>query len=203
MEEKYNIESGEEKAWRELSEADPQAVAVRCLAAWLPDSGTYNIVVLGEHYEVDPKARKVRNLTNPSRKYEYFLNLSIPVYMLTAREIPASGELVKELRGGDFFFRGSHTLPLDALSEKYGSDKALFEEAGRAMGGEPLRLGDAAFRFDFFPRVSMSFVLWLEDDEFPARASLLFDANADKHIALDVVWAVALISCQRMLSFSR
>ena len=203
MEETYNIESGEEKAWRELSEADPRTVARRSLAVWLADSGTYDIVVLGEHYLVDPKARKVKNLTNPSRKYEYFLSLSIPIYMLTAREIPVSGELVKDFKGGDFFFRGSHTLPLDALSEKYSHKKALFEEAGRAMGGEPLRLGDAAFRFNFFPRVSMAFVLWLEDDEFPARVGLLFDSTADRHMALDVVWAVALLSCQRMLGFSR
>ncbi len=203
MEEKYNLESGEEKAWRELSEADPRSVARRSLAVWLPDSETYDIVVLAEHYEVDPNARKVKNLTNPTRKHEHFLNLSIPAYMLTAREIPASGELVKEFKGGDFFFRGSHTLPLDALSEKYGRDKELFEEAGRAMGGEPLMLGDAAFRFNFFPRVSMAFVLWLEDDEFQARISLLFDSTAGRHIALDVVWAVSLLSCQRMLGFTR
>jgi len=202
MEETYNIESGEEKAWRELSGADPQTVAKRSLATWLSVSGTYDIVVLGEHYEVAPKARKVRNLTNPFRKCEHFLNLSIPIYMMAAREVPISGELVKDFKGGDFFFRGSHTLPLDALSEKYGRDKALFEEAGKAMGGEPLRLGDAAFRFNFFPRVSMAFVLWLEDDEFPARVSLLFDSTADRHMALDVIWAVALLSCQRMLGFA-
>src|SRR5512143_1212644 len=110
MEEKYNIEAGEEKAWRELSEADPASVERRSLATWYADSGTYNIEVLGERYEVDPEARKVRNLTNPSRKFEYFLNLSIPIYMLKAVEINVSGELVKELKGGDFFFRGSHTL---------------------------------------------------------------------------------------------
>lgn len=202
MEETYNIESGEEKAWRELSEAGPETIARRSLAAWNAGSGTYDILALGEHYEVDPRARKVRNLTNPSGKHEHLLGLSIPIYMLSAREIPFSGELVKDFKGGDFFFRGAHALPLDAIAEKYGRDKPLFEEAGKAMGGEPLRLGDAAFQFNFFPRVSMAFVLWLEDDEFPARVSLLFDSTADRHMALDVVWAVALLSCQRMLGFA-
>ena len=83
----------------------------------------------------------------------------------------------------------------------YGRDRDGFVEAGRSIGGEPVRLGDAAFKFLFYPRVSMTFVLWLEDDEFPARASLLFDSNANRHMALDVVWAVALVSCQRLLGF--
>jgi hypothetical protein len=168
MEEKYNIESGEEKAWRELSEADPQAVARRSLAAWFANSGTYDIEVLGEHYEVDPKARKVRNLTNPSRKYECFLNLSIPIYMLTAREIPVSGELVKELKGGDFFFRGSHTLPLDALSEKYGRDKALLR-SGQGHGRGNSETWGRRLQVQLFPACLDGLRLWLEDDEFPAR----------------------------------
>ncbi|HLB25178.1 MAG TPA: DUF3786 domain-containing protein [Nitrospirota bacterium] len=198
----YNIQSGEDKAWRELSEADPEAVAKRSLAGYLPESGNYVLDIFGEPYLADPAARKVTNLREPGKRIEYLLGLSVPVYLSQAKELPPSGELVKELRGGDFFFRGSHVLPLDAVADKYGKDRELFIEAGRALGGYPAeRIGDAAFRFRVFPRVEMAFVLWLEDDEFPARASLLFDSNADRQMALDVVWAVALVACQRMIAF--
>lgn len=201
--EKYNIEPGEQKAWRELLDADPGEVAKRSLAEYIPATGEYSLVALGETYLVNPAAKSIKNISNPGRKYEHFLNLSIPIYLTQARDVPVSGELVKELKGGEFFFRGSHTLPLEAVSRKYASDRELFLEAGRAMGGDPFKGGDAAFSFNFFPRVAMAFVLWMEDDEFPARATLLFDANADKHMALDVVWAVALLSCQRILAYSR
>jgi len=199
--EKYNMESGEDKAWRELASADPEAVAKRSLAVYDPASKTYTLTVLGEEYRVDPAARKVTNITNPGRKYEHFLSLSVPVYLTQAGDGQPSGELVKELKGGEFFFRGSHTLPLDKIAEKYARDKDLFIVAGHAMGGVPAKMGDAAFTFHVFPKVSMAFVLWLEDEEFPARASLLFDSNADRHAALDVIWAVALLSCQRMINF--
>jgi hypothetical protein len=199
--EKYNIESGEEKAWRELAGADPIAVARRSLAVYDSRSRTYAILVLGEKYVVDPALEKVANLTNPGRKPEYLLNLSTPIYMVYAKDLPVSGELVKELKGGEFFFRGSHTLPLDQVAAKYARDSALFMEAGAAMGGTAVSMGDAAFSFHVFPRVAMTFVLWVEDAEFPARASLLFDSNASRHMALDVVWSVALVSCQRMLGF--
>jgi len=203
QEEKYNIESGEEKAWRELAEANPHVVGRNSLASYDEASGTYTLRILGEDYLIDSSARSVTNISNPGRKAEYFLNLSAPIYLVRATDVRPSGELVKELTGGGFFFRGSHALPLDGLAVKYGRDKALFmEAAGRSLGGRPVRMGDAAVEFSVFPRVVMAFVLWLEDDEFPARATLLFDSNSGKHMALDVVWAMALLSCQRMLGYA-
>jgi len=203
MEEKYKIESGEDKAWGELAKADPGDVAKRSLAVYDAGSGTYTLTVFGEDYRIDPGARRIENMSNPDRKYEYFLNLSIPIYLVQAREVPPSGELVKELKGGEFFFRGSHTLPLDAVATKYARDKALFADACKSLGGVSLKMGDAAFTFGVFPRVAMTLVLWMEDEEFPARASLLFDSNAGSHMALDVVWAMALLACQRMLGYNR
>jgi hypothetical protein len=201
-EEKYNIESGEEKAWRELMDADPKVVARRSLARYDPDTRSYSLDSLGEEFVVDPVNRTVTSTAGPDRKVEHLLKLSLPVYMLNALDLPPSGELVKELKGGEFFFRGSHTLPLEALGKKYGSDRELFVKAGKCIGGTPVKMGDAAFTFHALPRVVMCFLLWLEDDEFPARVSLLFDSNAGRHMQLDVVWAVALVACLRMLSFS-
>ncbi len=43
-------------------------------------------------------------------------------------------------------------------------------------------------------------ILWLEDEEFPARASLFFDSTVDYQISLsDIVWSVAMISTLVML----
>ena len=202
QEEKYNIESGEEKAWRELREADPAAAARRSLALYDPETRAYTLEALGGRYRLDPASGTVEDADGRGRRVEHLLKLSAPVYVLNALEVPPSGELVKELKGGEFFFRGSHTLPLDAIAEKYKSGRGSFMEAGRSLGGTPVKMGDAAFTFHAFPRVVMCFVLWLEDDEFPARVSMLFDSNAGLHMALDVVWAMALVACQRMLSFN-
>ncbi len=202
QEEKYNIESGEEKAWKELREADPVVAARRSLALYDAATGKYTLKALGRDYVLDPEAEAVLDADEPGMRVEHLLKLSAPVYVLNAQDIPPSGEMVKELKGGEFFFRGSHTLPLEAIAEKYKSDSGLFVQAGMSLGGTPVKMGDAAFTFRVFPRVVMCFVLWLEDDEFPARVSMLFDSNAGRHMALDVVWAMALVACQRMLSFN-
>ncbi len=199
-EERYNVESGEEKAWRELAEADPHDIERNSLASFDEAAGAYTLRILGGDYLIVPASRIVRNVSDPGRRPEHFIRLSAPIYLARARYVPPSGEWVGELPGGGFFFRGSHTLPLAAIAQKYGADKASFEEAGRnALGGRPVRMGDAAIAFNVFPRVVMAFVLWLADEEFPARVSLLFDSNAGLHAALDVVWAMGLLACERMI----
>ena len=62
-------------------------------------------------------------------------------------------------------------------------------------------MGDVSFVFKAFPKVIMAFALWLSDEEFPARAVLLYDGNSGCQAALDVVWAMALTACLRLLSF--
>lgn len=203
-EDRYDIGSGEEKAWRELSAADPETVARRSLARYDAPSGVYTLSVFGEDYAVSAAARAITNLSNPARPPEYLLSLSIPIYLTHARPIQPSGELVKEFTGGEIFFRGSHVLPMEEVAKRYGRDGEGFLNAGMAeLGGAHVRLGDTAFTFSPFPRVSMTMILWLGDDEFPARASLLFDGNADRQVPMDVLWAVALLACQRMLKYGK
>lgn len=199
---RYQTDTGEDKAWREFEAADPDTVAANSGAAYDAATGLYTLEILGGRYTVDPAARRVASLQNPGIPPEYFLGLATPVYLVHAVPVPPSGILVKEFTGGEFFFRGSHTLPLDSVALRFGSDCGYFETAcSAALGGVAAGLGDCGCRFRVFPRVEMTFVLWLVDEEFPARASLLFDSNAGNHMALDALWAVALLACQRLLKY--
>ena len=202
MERTYDIESGEEKAWRELGEADPREVEANSGAEYVESEDAYRLKIFGGVYSVSIRERKITCISEPGSKPEYFINLTAPIYLVQAKPIPPSGEMVREVKGGGFFFRGSHTLPLDAIAGKYGTDRNFFLRAATCVGGIPMPGGDAAFSFSAYPRVGMAFMLWLADEEFEARASLLFDSNADRHMALDALWAVALTACQRMLAFT-
>jgi len=196
----YRMETGERKAWDDLAARDPKAVEMSAVAVYDDAAGTYTVVSFGGSYVVNPEVGSLTFRDDPSRVPEDMLRLAIPVYLANARPIPKSGELVKEFTGGDFFHKGAHTLALEELAEKYGGDADGFRRAGETLlGGEDAGLGDASVRFDALPRISMTFVLWLGDDEFPSRMSLLFDSNADRHVPLDVLWALAVVACERML----
>jgi hypothetical protein len=126
----------------------------------------------------------------------YFSRLSILIYLTSAKDIPLSGKLVQpaNLRGGHIFFRGTHVLPLDKLALKYGNDPGGFLKRGRDLGGKELKYGDASVQLFPFPRIPVVLILWQEDEEFPPRVDLLFDSACESHLALDILWSVAMMS---------
>ncbi|HKN19317.1 MAG TPA: DUF3786 domain-containing protein, partial [Dissulfurispiraceae bacterium] len=60
------------------------------------------------------------------------------------------------------------------------------------LGGESTNYGDAALRIEPFPRLPMTLILWLQDEEFPARAELLVDSSCTMHLPVDVICSIAL-----------
>ena len=133
------------------------------------------------------------------------LELVLLCYLSGAREMPLDGRWVSErsLRGGDLFFAGPHALPTAALAARFAHDAAGFAEAGRAAGGVPAGYGDASFRLQVLPRVPVIVVLWVADDEFPARASFLFDSTADAHLPLDAILALAGVMSRKLMEAHR
>ena len=90
-------------------------------------------------------------------------------------------------------------LPLDSIAEKYCRDAGTFIENGMKLGGERLDYGDFSFRLFPFPRLPVVLIVWKADDEFPARAELLFDSSCKQHLSTDILWATAMISVMMML----
>jgi len=98
------------------------------------------------------------------------------------------------IQGGDLFFRGSHTLPLENLAKIYGEDTSSFFQKGRELCAKAEPYGDASIRLFPLPKIPVTLILWLGDDEFPARTDLLFDSTADIHLPLDMLWSLAMLS---------
>ncbi len=47
--------------------------------------------------------------------------------------------------------------------------------------------------------VPLTLILWQEDDEFPARCSLLFDETCELQLPPDILWSVAMLCSLVML----
>jgi len=125
-----------------------------------------------------------------------FFRLSMVWYLASARDVPCTGRLVRiqQVRGGGAFSRGSHVLPLEKLASRYAMDRAGFLESGKTLGGEEVKLADAAVRLHPFPRIPVVVTLWLGDAEFPARADVLFDSTCELQLPTDILWSIAIMS---------
>jgi hypothetical protein len=154
---------------------------------------------------IDPRNKRIQSDAAEGSllldKLGYFSRLSILWYLTGAKEIPLSGRLVQpeNLKGGQIFFRGTHILPLDKLASRYGKDTEGFIKRGERLGGRRLAHGDTSIELFPFPRIPVVLILWGEDEEFPARADLLFDSTCQLHLALDVLWSTSMKSILIMM----
>jgi hypothetical protein len=183
---------GEEKGWKDLLQLDPLEVCSRSLATYDRESRKYTLRVLTVDYDVILGDRAVMPIGKTDAGItDLGLEFRIMVldYLANCKEISLSGRLVSgaQLKAGEFFFRGTHGLELDALVKAFGNKPEQFKNTGLLLGGKSLELGDASFQLSVLPRVPIVYVLWAADEEFSARLSVLFDSTADSHMHLDTL----------------
>jgi hypothetical protein len=206
------MSSGEEKAWEKLGSLNPFDVCKNAGVSYDNVYGNYILNLFGMDFSVSPQQKAIKNLSPVGidsqregdlllKKYSYFFPLSALCYLINAKDIPLSGRLVKpvDLKGGGLFFRGTHVLPLDKIADKYGNDKSGFIKKGKSLNGRVLNYGDASVELAPMPRIPATLILWLSDDEFPARADLLLDSTCEQHVPLDIIWSIAMMSILVML----
>jgi hypothetical protein len=192
---------GEAKAWETLAGLRPRDVCLGAKAAYDESSRTYTIQSFGIDFFLSLDSKTITSNDPRSvlflERYKDFFKLAVLWYMTSAKDIPASGRLIRPLdvKGGQRFFTGTHVLPLDRIEERFGRDKKAFIERGLKFGSEIAPYGDAAVRLYPLPRVPVTIILWLQDEEYPARAGLFFDSTIDFQLSLsDIVWSVAAMT---------
>ena len=193
--------------WDRLIRSDPEKVCRRAMVSFRKDEEAYTLNFLGRPYSIYPFLRTLTRTgrsgtDSPYRKdrIPFAEGVVLLSYLLKAKEVPLSERWVteKDLPGGEAFFRGPHQLTSEPVLKRYGRDPAGLLEAGRCLGGRSVRAGDAAIRINALPRVPLNYILWKEDDEFPPRLTVAFDASAPEHLPLDVIWALVHVVTNRL-----
>lgn len=200
-----NNNPGEDKAWEILATLKPEDVCKAATVTYDKATGRYRIRSFGMDFDLAVRERTITSAAPGSdvllRRLGYFFRLSILWYLVGAKDIACTGRPVKleNVPGGDIFTKGSHVLPLDTVAQKYGKNKDGFIDKGKSLSGEMVKYGDAALQLSPLPRVPVILTLWLEDEEFPARADLLFDSTCGLQLPTDIIWSIAMLSVLVML----
>jgi len=115
--------------------------------------------------------------------------LALLIYYLALSDgTSPRGETVSfgELPDAMFYVAAFRGYTGHALVREFGSAPEALGPAAEAMGGVCLTgLGDRAWRFDALPKVPVTLAWWDSDDEFDARAEVMFDATAPHHLTTD------------------
>ena len=176
--------------WQQLAELKGVKVAAKGQCQYSKSSEQYNILFLNEEYTVTVADKEI--LSSSGQEAEFIEQLCILSYLINAVDVPETGKLVKgdSLAGGEFFFKGVHALETARLEECFGECPELLYDIAESFDATRHEFGDASIKLYAFSKVPLTIVIWQSDDEFPARASILFDKTADKQLPLDALLAV-------------
>jgi hypothetical protein len=92
----------------------------------------------------------------------------------------------RELPDGAFYHQAFTGYSGNQLAASFGSRPNDFAAAAQAMHGIRLTgLTEFAFAFQPLPRLRLAAALYPGDEDFPAQASILFDAAASHYMVID------------------
>lgn len=92
----------------------------------------------------------------------------------------------RELPGGSFYSQAFQGYTGDRLAHAFGEQPEAYIKAAAKWQGEHLSgLPGIAYAYLPLPRIRLASILYPGDEEFPARASVLFDAAAGHYMTTD------------------
>lgn len=189
----------EQELWKKLIDISPQEITVNSRAEYDPEKKQICVNVFNEKFIVDLEKQII---ANPAReKISPLLPLFLLHYLACAKDIPLNNTPASphQLKGGIFFFRGAHELPLNKVAEKFGNNPEKFLERGEKLGGEKVKFGDAAVKLNLLPRVPVTFIIWKKDEEFESQVNLILDKSVEEQMNLDILFLGLLYAIEKML----
>jgi hypothetical protein len=187
-----------EGLWEQLLKLDTKDTQKRADCRYIREKNQYLVKMLNKKYVIDLKKREIfsDNPDSEQQPADFLEQLCLLAYLINSQDLPLAGVLVRaeELPSGQFFFRGLHGLPTEKLKSALGSCPKRLYEALSYFDAEKRSFGDASIELRVFARVPLTIVIWRGDDEFDARASILFDRTASSHLPLDALLTVVKLA---------
>lgn len=181
-----------------LKNSDPAAVAMKAGALFRSGEegkAFVDLPTLNGKFTVAWPGIEVTS--EPEKLSSFSLKLLALLYLANTNGAEPTGEMVayRQIPDGLFYEPVVQRSVEAPLAEAFGKDVAGFSASCESLGGRKSGHGDASYAFDLFPGVIIEFLLWREDDEFPARLQVLFDSGDTNHLgAFDLRMASQEIS---------
>ncbi|MDP6525453.1 MAG: DUF3786 domain-containing protein [Kiritimatiellia bacterium] len=199
------MNTGESHAWERLKSLASEDVCSRTGATFDREGNAYSLGLYNQRIGVSLGTGEICGTTPEAdhllNALSYFSRLSVLSFLIHAKDVPPSGNLVKpaEMPGMEAMVRGSHTLPLHKLTARYAGDLKAFLERGKTYGGIPQDYGDASLLLHPFEVLPVVLIIRAGDEEFPANSSLLLDTTSRFQAPPDILWCIMMLSVLLMM----
>lgn len=141
----------------------------------------------GQEYEISCTDLKAYKVSDGSECSVYDSGMLL-YYLREADGTPLADHWIgyRELPGGNFYSQAFQGYSGDRLARMFGNTPDVYIKAAQELDGMTLSaLPGVSFAYLPLPRIRLASILYPGDDEFPARASVLFDAAACHYMTTD------------------
>lgn len=170
---------------KSIQASTPEIIADRCGGSY--DGSNLGLIFWGDRVTLSWPDLKACHLPDGTA-CSTFDSAMLLYYLVTADGAPMADRWIafRELPDGAFYHQAFQGYSGNVIARTFSKDMEAFDRASRALDGVSLHaLAPLAFAFQPLPRVRLACALWPGDDEFPTRASVLFDAAASHYMPTD------------------
>lgn len=192
-------------AWDKAAYLTPKWLSETLCLRTVPGTKKMVLRVMDKECAVDLEARNMTYLGPDEKEVPPHLQILILHYLEGGDKTHLANRLVtfREFEGGAIYYPAFKARTIDVIVKEFGDKPELLRRIGEAMKGEPLQVGSVGFKVDFFPKVPVVVVLWLGDEEVPAAANMLFDANTGKVLPTEDISVMGGALTRRLLKLAR
>lgn len=122
-------------------------------------------------------------------------------YLKQCSGLPPRGQWISflELPQGEHHYVPFLNDACKPVSEIFGNNLPLLEKRVNKLGGQRINLGDCSFLIPAFPKLPLAVVVWEGDEEFPPKATILFDSIAPYHLSTAALWVLGCELTKKLL----
>lgn len=165
------------------------------------DSKALYITYFGRRYRLEKEDGKITLETNPSRELTFDTQMVIyHLFYYSKPDAKVRGEFVpfRQVKRAAPFESAYKRTILDPLARTFDGHAGELREACQALGGRRIPQGDAGYVIQAFSCMPLTVVFWDGDEEFPAQANILFDADITDFLHEETVVCLAADFARRL-----
>ena len=142
------------------------------------DGSEFTVNLLGREFAIAHPDYAIRALDGgslPPLPVQTFLLR----YLLESKDVTWAGQwkTFREMPWGEMYIKPYTGRVLTRAAFTFGTRVAAFRAAVEKMGAEPVKHGDAGYRFQLIGGYQMQILVWEGDEEFPPNAQVLYSDN--------------------------
>ncbi|MGI6007913.1 MAG: DUF3786 domain-containing protein [Ruminococcus sp.] len=166
------------------------------------DDNMLTLKYYGQDYQINPKTGEISEKDNPDAPVDFNTTMNIYHLFYYSKEKPRlSGEWVpfRDVPRAGVFTKAFFDQTVDPFARTFNGHLKELIKAGEKLGFERISYSDAGFEAQVFDCLPIRFLFWEGDEEFPARANVLFDRNIVEFVHEETVVLIAADGLKRLI----